>query len=147
MKTLDFTKTGQNMLQKILFSVAKSAQEKIFSPVAIQPEEKIFLVCEICGSKNFYLPIKSTQWICRDCSPPRSERFVAQSKQATGSEDTTLDGPSEPQPAKVDPAQSWGPYVLRSKNPICKCGSDYFEESGTVCCVKKFCVCCREEIF
>jgi hypothetical protein len=132
------------MLQKILFSVAKSAQEKNISIPT--PEEKKFSVCEICGSRNFYLPIKSIEWVCRECSPPRSERFVAQSKQATGSEDTTLDGLPEPEPVKVDPAQSWGPYVLRSKIPICKCGSDYFEESGTVVCVKKFCCVCKIEL-
>lgn len=54
---------------------------------------------------------------------------------------------TEPEPVVVDPAQCWGPYVLRAENPICECGSKYFQESGTVCNVKKFCVCCRSEIF
>jgi hypothetical protein len=132
------------MLQKILFSVSKFQKEKFFSD---SPKEKNFSCCEKCGGENFYLPIKSNRWECRECNPPRSERFVAQSKQGRRSEDTTLEGPTEPEPVKVDPAQCWGPYVLRAENPICECGSKYFQESGTVCNVKKFCVCCRSEIF
>ena len=131
------------MLQKILFSVSKFQKEKIFSD---PPKEKNFSCCEKCGGENFYLPIKSNRWECRDCNPPRSERFVAQSKQGRRSEDTTLDGPTEPELIRVDPAQSWGPYVLRAEIPVCECGCDYWRESGTVFKINFSCVCCGEEI-
>lgn len=133
------------MLKKILFSVEKSTPEKNFSmPSTI---EKNFSSCEICGSENFYLPTKSNQWLCRECNPPKSDRFVAQTKQGRRIDETTKNEESHPGWVKVDPAQCWGPYVLRSKIQVCKCGSDYWEESGTVTNVKKFCVCCRKELF
>jgi hypothetical protein len=137
------------MLKKILNSVSNSKNEiekKSISPVATL-ENKNFSVCEICGSENFYLPIKSNRWECRECNPPKSERFIAQTKQGRRIDETTENDRYHPGWAEVDPAQSWGPYVLKSKKPVCKCGSEYFEETGTVCEVKKFCVCCREEIF
>lgn len=135
------------MLKKILFSVSKSNSE-IQKSISSKPEpieEK--MVCEKCGSENFYLPTKSTEWICRTCLPPKSERYVAQTKQGRTINGNTLDGPQHPGWARVDPAQSWGPYVLKFENPICKCGSEYVEESGTISKIEKNCVCCREPIF
>jgi hypothetical protein len=137
------------MLKTILNSVSNSKNEnekKSISTVATLEKEN-FSVCEQCGSENFYLPIKSNRWECRECNPPKSDRFVAQSKQGRQIDETTQNDMYHPGWAIVDPAQCWGPYVLRSKNPVCKCGSEYFEETGIVCNVKKFCVCCREEIF
>ena len=138
------------MLKQILFSVSKSnseIQKSISSkPIAAESiEEKS--ICEKCGSENFYLPTKSTEWVCRNCRPPKSERHVAQSKQGHTIESTNLDGPQDLGWVSVDPAQSWGPYVLKFEKPICKCGSEYAEEAGTISKIEKFCVCCREQIF
>jgi ribosomal protein L37AE/L43A len=135
------------MLKQILFSVSKSNSEiqKSISSVTKPIEEKS--ICEKCGSENFYLPTKSIEWVCRNCRPPKSERHVAQSKQGHTSESTNLDGSNDLGWVSVDPAQSWGPYVLKFEKPICKCGSEYAEEAGTISKIEKFCVCCREQIF
>lgn len=138
------------MLKKILNSVSVSKieiEKKSISGPESTIEKENFLVCEKCGSENFYLPIKSNQWECRRCNPPRSDRFVAQTKQPHRIDLETRNEESHHGWAVVDPAQSWGPYILKSKIPVCECGSEYFEESGIVCEVKKFCVCCRKEIF
>jgi hypothetical protein len=137
------------MLKNIFQSVENSKSKKFISYEDVENSVdpgKIDFVCEKCGGENFYLPIKSNCWECRDCNPPRSERFVAQSKQGRRSEDTTLDGTTEPELIRVDLAQSWGPYVLRAEIQVCECGCEYWRESGTVLKINISCVCCGKEI-
>lgn len=127
----------------------KEKNKSISSVATLEPAEKIEMdfVCEKCGSGNFYLPTKSNRWECRECNPPKSDRFVAQTKQPLRIDQEARNEESHPGWAVVDPAQSWGPYILKSKKPVCECGSEYFEETGIVCEVRKFCICCRKEIF
>jgi len=101
-----------------------------------------FFECEICKSKIFWIPRKSTHKKCWQCSPPSTRSIVAI---------TNADDQHGPDVGATDPKTSTVPkpcaWTVLYERPVCPyCYSSHIDEIWNEDGMRMRCSCCKKQI-
>lgn len=141
------------MLEKIFQSVENSRSRKNLISADPKPESRVEIEssspgrsCDRCGSKSFWIAKRSNALRCERCDPPSSESIVASRSGDPGIAIERRSTEISDRDIRSILGQSWGPFVVAYSRPVCSCGCDWANESGTMEKIIRTCVVCKNEI-
>lgn len=110
-------------------------------PMGATGRREKFLFCDVCKTKKFWLPKKSTSWRCWKCKPPSTSAIVAQ---IVGDDDVA--SPVESTPQILSTVPKLCAWIVCYERPACpQCKSALIEEVAREFGVEIRCWTCRKQ--